>query len=138
MSQNSGRLVTVHAVRRTHRLKEWVSDHSSGSRAHEDVSSPATVPKNTLVPENNRSAPGECRVGQKSLAAPATYERMVAALTLRAGGRVLHVAVQACGSTESHMEVLSSERLTLEQWTRLCDKVQELTHSMILLDHPDD
>lgn len=138
MSQNNSRSVTVHAVRRPRRFKEWVSDHSSGSRAHENTSSPAAVPVNTPVTENNRSVPGGCQVGEKSLAAPATHERTVAAFTLRAGGRVLNVAMQACGSTESYMEVLSSKRLTLEQWTQLCDKVQEFAQSMILLDYPDD
>ena len=138
MSQNNSRLVTVHAVRRTRCLKERAGDHSSDSRAHENGDNPTAVSENALVLENNRAAPGGCEVGENIFAAPVAREGTVAAFTLRAGGRVLKVVMQAYGGTESHMEVVSSERLTLEQWTRLCDKVQELTHSMILLDHADD
>ena len=138
MSQNNSRLVTVHAVRRTRCLKKRASDHASDSRAHENGGNSTTVSKNALVREKDRSAPGGCGFDENIFAAPVAREGTVAAFTLRAGGRVLKVVMRACGGTESHMEVLSSERLTLEQWTRLCDKVQELTHSMILLDHPDD
>ena len=138
MNQNDSRSVTVYVVRRAHRLKESVNVHPSVSRAHESSSEHPAVTENTLLSEDNQSAPGRCQVGEKSLAAPATCETTVAAFTLRAGGRVLNVAMQASGSTESYTEVLSSERLTLEQWKQLCSKMQELAHSMILLDHPDD
>lgn len=138
MSQNNSRLVTVHAVRRTCCLKERASDHSSDSRAYENGGNPTAVSENALIRENDRSAPGGCGVGKNIFSAHVARERTAAAFTLRAGGRVLKVVMHACGGTESHMEVLSSEKLTLEQWARLWDKVQELTHSMILLDHPDD
>ena len=138
MSQNNSRSVRVYTVRRTCRLKERASDHSSSSRAHRNASDPTAVYLNTPIPKNNQSAPEGRQVSEKSLAAPATYERTIAAFTLRAGGRVLNVAMKADGSTENHLEMFSSERLTLEQWAQLYEKVQELAHNMISMDHSDD
>lgn len=65
-------------------------------------------------------------------------EVTVAEVTLRAGGRVMNVAMRLDGGTDSRVEVLSSERLSLEQWSQLCDTIMVLTHNMILMDYPND
>lgn len=79
-----------------------------------------------------------CEVAKKGSAMCAEHGETIAEFTLRAGGRVLNVAMHLSGDTDSHMEVLSSKRLSPEHWTHLYDQIQVFTHSMILLDHPDD
>lgn len=94
--------------------------------------------------KSNRLPTSDCQIlgiHQRAEENSATWvkpEETIADFTLRAGGRVLNVAMLLCGGTDSHMKVLSPERLSLEQWTQLCDQIQMLAHSMILLDHPDD
>lgn len=138
MSQDSSKSVTVKAVFQDTRFHQSVSDNASRSRARVIDSRPATIAQDKLLLAGDRSAPRGCQVEEKSLAAPADFERTVAEFTLRAGGKVISVAMRHCGDTDSHMEVLSSERLSLEQWSQLCDNIMVLAHSMILLDHPDD
>jgi len=50
----------------------------------------------------------------------------------------MNVAMRLGGGTDSRVEVLSSERLSLEQWSQLCNTIMVLTHSMILMDYPND
>jgi len=66
------------------------------------------------------------------------FGETIAEFTLRAGGRKINVAMLAHGSTTSHMEICSSKHLSREQWMQLCDNIQVIAHSMILLDLPED
>jgi hypothetical protein len=75
---------------------------------------------------------------EERLATCPEFSETIAEFTLRAGGRKINVAMLAHGGTTSHMEICSSKHLSREQWMQLWDNIQVITHSMILLDHPED
>ena len=74
---------------------------------------------------------------EKSGACPG-FTGAIAEFTLRAGGRLTTATLHAHGGFYSHTELCPSEHLSREQWMWLCDNIQVIAHSMILLDYPDD
>lgn len=89
---------------------------------------------NTDYPGSQRSF----QLPEEKLATCPEFNETIAEFTLRAGGRKINVAMLAHGGTTSHMEICSSKHLSREQWMQLCDNIQVIAHSMILLDHPED
>ncbi len=138
MSQDNSKSATVGTAYQDTRFHQTVRDDVSDSRARVIDSRPATIAQDMLLLAGDRSVPRGSQVEEKSLVAPTDFGEIVAEFTLRAGGKVISVAMRHCGGTDSHLEVLSSERLSLEQWSHLYDNITVLAHSMMLLDHPDD